>query len=98
MGPDHKPVLQLDLWFGKISETQSQTFFQKGVLTPNELDAICLVLPMSCEVLTGRVEITINNGSVEKDFKIPSQKTFINFATSMMTNGHFVPFSLSTKH
>ena len=66
-------------------------------LTPEDLDAINLVLPIRCEIVWGQLQMSIDNGLTNKIFQIPEQKTFGQAASSVETNGDFVPIDWDAK-
>lgn len=78
--------LRFDIHFGFDSDD-----FSNDSLTPNEFDAIDLLVPIHCEIISGEVEMSIDNGLVRKTFQIPKQTTIQQAATSVATNGTFVP-------
>lgn len=94
-------LIRFDIHFGGHHEN----FFENRVgntleffndsLTPEDLDAIDLVLPFRCEVISGEIKMEIDNGLTNMDFQIPAQKTFVCAATSIATNGTFVPIDFS---
>lgn len=95
--------LRFDIHFGGRHENffrnksgNSWDFFNDS-LTPDDLDAIDLVLPIRCEVVWGEVEMNIDNGLTNRTFPIPKQTTFVHAATSFATNGDFVPIDFSPK-
>jgi hypothetical protein len=94
-------LIRFDIHFGGHHEN----FFENKVgntweffndsLTPEDLDAIDLVLPIRCEVISGEVKMEIDNGLTNMVFQIPKQTTFVCAATSVATNGTFVPINFS---
>lgn len=71
--------------------------FENVGLTPDDLDAIKLVLPIRCEIVWGELQMSIDNGLTNRIFQIPKQKTFEQSATSVETNGIFVPLDFSSE-
>ena len=71
--------------------------FNKGTLTPNDLDAIELILPIHCEVLGGELQIKIDGGLTNFVFQIPKQTTIEHLASSFMTNGGFQTINFDPK-
>ena len=94
-------LIRFDIHFGGHHEH----FFENGVgntwefsndsLTPADLDAIDILLPFRCEIVSGEVKMEIDNGLTNMVFQIPPQKTFVCAATSVATNGTFVPIDFS---
>jgi hypothetical protein len=64
-------------------------------LTPDDLDAIDLVLPIHCEIIWGELRMSIDNGITNRVFQFPKQTTFVCAATSVSTNEIFVPLNFS---
>jgi hypothetical protein len=94
-GNDGNGIFGYDLYFGGYWGDKPHSLFNNpNSLTPDDVDAIALILPIHCEILRGRLEMTLTtlNGSVKKDFTIPAQTSFISVITSIETNGMFVPF------
>jgi hypothetical protein len=95
----HEKFLRFDIYFGidadnKTVPTQNRSF-QNSSLTPDNLNAINLVLPIRSEIIEGRIEMNIDNGQIERSFQIPKQTTFGQSATSVATNGNFIPLDWS---
>jgi hypothetical protein len=86
----NEQFVRFDINFGK------KLFSNREHLSANDVDAIALLLPIHCQIVSGKVDM-IMNGLIEKEFQIPPQTTFIDVATSVMTNGAFVPFNLNPK-
>jgi hypothetical protein len=93
--------LRFDIHFGGHHENffenkagNTWEFFNDS-LTPEDLDAIDLVLPIRCEIISGEVKMSIDNGLTNRVFEIPKQTTFVCAATSVATNGTFVPIDFS---
>jgi hypothetical protein len=94
-------LVRLDIHFGGRHENffenkagNTWEFFNDS-LTPEDLDAINLVLPFRCEIIGG--EVSIDNGLTNRVFQIPKQLTLICAATSVATNGTFVPVNFDPK-
>ena len=85
----NEQLLRFDIYF----DGNSDHFFNLDKLSANDVDAIAIALPIHCEIVDGKIEMTIND-SIEKKFQIPKQITFIDVATSIATNGNFVPFKI----
>jgi hypothetical protein len=92
-------LLRLDMYFGidphQNSLPPQNRNFQNSLLTPDDLDSVNLVLPIRCEIIEGGMEINIDNGQIHRAFRIPKQTTFGQSATSVATNGGFVPLDWS---
>lgn len=86
-------LLRFDLYFGENPDrlfsinNQFDLFgFNNGSLTPDEFDAIDLLLPIHCEVIDGEIDLQMNGGALNRIFKFPKQTTVVQAATSVMTN------------
>jgi hypothetical protein len=93
--------IRFDIHFGGHHENffenragNTWEFFNDS-LTPEDLDAIDLVLPFRCEIISGEIKMDIDNGLTNMVFQIPKQTTFVCAATSVATNGTFVPLDFS---
>lgn len=64
--------------------------FGNRSLSPNELDAVGVTLPIRCEIIAGELTISIDNGLTNRTFEFPRQKSFEQFVSSVATNGGFV--------
>jgi hypothetical protein len=83
-------LLRFDMYFG-----ENQNSFSNGSLTPEELDAIDLLLPIRGEIVGGQMEMSLDHDFIKRVFQIPKQPPFGESATSVATNGTFVPLDWS---
>jgi hypothetical protein len=92
-------LLRFDVYFGieagnKTVPTANRSFYNPS-LTPDDLKAVSFMLPCRGEVVGGIIEMNIDNGLVQRSFQIPKQRAFGNTASSVATNGTFIPLDWS---
>jgi hypothetical protein len=87
-----RKLLRFDIWFG-----ESQNSFIKSPLTPEIFDSINILLPLHCVVVGGHAEINIDHDFIKREFEIPEQPYFGESASSVATNGTFVPLNWNPK-
>jgi hypothetical protein len=63
----------------------------------NDFDAIDLLVPVRGEVEWGQLKMSFDNGLTNRFFRIPKQKTFGQLASSVETNGDFIPLDWDSK-
>ena len=94
-----KKFLRFDIYFGidadKKTVPTSNRSFQNSPLTPNDLNAINLLLPIRGNIVEGRIEMNIDNGQIERSFQFPKQLTFGTSASCTESNGVFSPINWS---
>jgi hypothetical protein len=89
---DNEPLLRFDIHFHANANDSFDS-----LNASNDFDAINLLVPIRCEIQWGEVKMSFDNDLTNRFFTIPPQKTFENSATSVATNGTFVPIDFSPK-
>lgn len=89
---ENEPMVRFDIHFHANAR---DTF--DSLIAPNNFDAIQLLVPIRCEIEWGELKMSFDNDLTNRTFQIPKQMTLVHMASSVETNGVFVPMDFDPK-